>query len=111
MGFCSSRFRASRDETWIARFWLNALLGDFQIHFHPLVEVAVGDIAECFAVGFRHSGGHPLDHVELHLRIEAAVNVQPYQFVIRFERIAMIGFLTEVRENLLKYFPVDTPVE
>ncbi len=99
------------DETRVAGFRLGALPGKLQIHFHPLVEIAVGNVAKRITLEFRHPGGRLFDEAQVKACVKIASNVQPHHVVFGIKRITMIGFLAEMRGNLMKNFPIDAPVE
>jgi len=89
----------------------NPSLGNVQIHFHPLIEVAVGDVTERLAVSFGHSRRTLFNEFDVQFCVEFGVKTPLFKFLIGIERIAMIGFSIEMRENLLKDFLIYAPVE
>ena len=100
-----------RNEARVARLRLGVRLGDFQIQFHPLIEVAVGDVTERFAVGFGQSCRSLFNEFDVQFRVEFGVETRLFIFLFGIERIAMIGFSIEMRENFVENFPIYAPVE
>gem|GEM_PF-1788409 len=106
LGLC-----VSCNETRVARFRLDVLLGDFQIHFHPLIEVAVGDVTERFAVSFGQSCRALFNEFDVQFRVEFGVETRLFMFLLGIKRIAMIGMSIEMWENLVENFPIYAPAE
>jgi hypothetical protein len=100
-----------RNETRVARLRLDALVGDFQIHFHPLIEVAVGDVTERSAVGFGQSCRALFNEFDVQFCVKFGVETRLFIFLFGIEWIAMIGLLIEMRENLVENLPIYAPVE
>ena len=72
---------------------------------HLLLKVAIRDMFEGIAFGLWHFAGRSLNEPQGAFRRKESLHIRFDDFLVRFEWIAVVGFLSEMRENLSIDFP------
>ena len=118
MGFCCLRQEtlcASGDITRVARFGIDAPVGEHTEHLHSssrhlsaCFEFAIQNVAKRFAVSFRHAYDATFNLLNERQTVQLAVPAKLSKFLIRIEWVSIITFVSQVWKYAVFDFSVNT---